>query len=124
MTDSPSTFNAAENTPLVAPNFITEVIERDLSTGKYPRIVTRFPPDPSGYAHLGHIFASFLDFNKAQQYGGQFNLRMDEMSAALGRSQLGKLQRFKARRSALAAHYDAAAVARGAKSAKELRDSR
>lgn len=87
MTESPSTFNAAENTPLVAPNFITEVIERDLSTGKYPRIVTRFPPDPSGYAHLGHIFASFLDFNTAQQYGGQFNLRMDDTNPEIVRQE-------------------------------------
>lgn len=87
MTDSPSTFNAAENAPLVAPNFITEIIERDLSTGKYPRIVTRFPPDPSGYAHLGHIFASFLDFNTAQQYGGQFNLRMDDTNPEIVRQE-------------------------------------
>ena len=87
MTESPSTFNAAENAPLVAPNFITEVIERDLSTGKYPRIVTRFPPDPSGYAHLGHIFASFLDFNTAQQYGGQFNLRMDDTNPEIVRQE-------------------------------------
>lgn len=78
MTDTPFTPDHAEKTPLVAPNFITEVIERDLNAGKYPKIVTRFPPDPSGYAHLGHIFASFLDFNTAQQYGGQFNLRMDD----------------------------------------------
>ena len=87
MTESPSTFNAAENAPLVAPNFITEVIERDLRTGKYPRIVTRFPPDPSGYAHLGHIFASFLDFNTAQQYGGQFNLRMDDTNPEIVRQE-------------------------------------
>ena len=87
MTESPSTFNAAQNAPLVAPNFITEVIERDLRTGKYPRIVTRFPPDPSGYAHLGHIFASFLDFNTAQQYGGQFNLRMDDTNPEIVRQE-------------------------------------
>lgn len=73
--------------PLVAPNFITEIIEKDLDTGKYPRVVTRFPPDPSGYAHLGHVFASLLDYNTAQQYGGQFNLRMDDTNPELARQE-------------------------------------
>lgn len=83
MTDTPSHPPTAESKPLVAPNFITEVIERDLAAGKYPTIVTRFPPDPSGYAHLGHIFASFLDYRTAVQYGGKFNLRMDDTNPEL-----------------------------------------
>ncbi len=64
--------------PRVAPNFITEIIERDLQSGKYPLIVTRFPPEPNGYAHLGHTFACFLDFQMAVQYGGRYHLRMDD----------------------------------------------
>ncbi|GMA14672.1 glutamine--tRNA ligase/YqeY domain fusion protein [Deinococcus metallilatus] len=64
--------------PRVAPNFITEIVERDLSSGKYPQVVTRFPPEPNGYLHLGHTFASFLDFQTAVQYGGRYHLRLDD----------------------------------------------
>ena len=60
------------------PNFITEIIERDLQSGKYPVVVTRFPPEPNGYAHLGHTFACFLDFQMAVQSGGRYHLRMDD----------------------------------------------
>lgn len=84
MTDAPKPEHDA---PLVAPNFITEIIEKDLASGKYPKIVTRFPPDPSGYAHLGHVFASLLDFNTARQYGGQFNLRMDDTNPELAQQE-------------------------------------
>lgn len=69
--------------PQVAPNFITEIIERDLASGKYAGVVTRFPPEPSGYAHLGHVFASFLDFQTANQYGGRYHLRMDDTNPEL-----------------------------------------
>jgi glutaminyl-tRNA synthetase len=62
----------------VAPNFLTDIIDADLAAGLYPAIVTRFPPEPNGYAHLGHAFASFLDFTLAQDYGGVCNLRMDD----------------------------------------------
>ena len=64
--------------PRVAPNFITEIMERDLESGQYPLIVTRFPPEPNGYAHLGHTFACFLDFQMAVQYGGRYHLRLDD----------------------------------------------
>ncbi|CAM3572414.1 glutamine--tRNA ligase/YqeY domain fusion protein [Deinococcus frigens] len=62
----------------MAPNFITEIIERDLASGKYAGVVTRFPPEPNGYLHLGHTFASFLDFQTAVQYGGRYHLRLDD----------------------------------------------
>jgi glutaminyl-tRNA synthetase len=62
----------------VPPNFITEVIDADLSAGRHTRVVTRFPPEPNGYAHLGHAFASYLDFMTAQDYGGVCHLRMDD----------------------------------------------
>lgn len=74
---------AGDHAPRVAPNFITEIIERDLQSGKYPQVVTRFPPEPSGYAHLGHIFASFLDFQTAAQYGGRYHLRLDDTNPEL-----------------------------------------
>ncbi|MDV6373128.1 glutamine--tRNA ligase/YqeY domain fusion protein [Deinococcus arenicola] len=59
-------------------NYITEIIERDLGSGKYGSVVTRFPPEPNGYLHLGHTFASFLDFQTAVQYGGRYHLRLDD----------------------------------------------
>lgn len=74
----PSTVGAAPGAARVAPNFITEIIERDLKSGKYPGVVTRFPPEPNGYLHLGHTFASFLDFQTAVQYGGRYHLRLDD----------------------------------------------
>lgn len=73
---------ASVSGPRVAPNFITEIIERDLETGKYPQVVTRFPPEPNGYLHLGHTFASFLDFQTALQYGGRYHLRLDDTNPA------------------------------------------
>jgi glutaminyl-tRNA synthetase len=62
----------------VSPNFITEVIDADLQAGRHSRVVTRFPPEPNGYAHLGHAFASYLDFMTAQDYGGVCHLRLDD----------------------------------------------
>lgn len=63
---------------LVSPNFITDIIERDLEAGRHARVVTRFPPEPNGYAHIGHAFASFLDFCLAEDYGGVCRLRFDD----------------------------------------------
>jgi len=68
----------AEHKRLVSPNFITEVIDADLASGRVQQVVTRFPPEPNGYMHLGHAFATFLDFGVAQDYGGRCHLRMDD----------------------------------------------
>ncbi len=69
---------ADPTTPRVAPNFITEVIERDLNEGHVQKVVTRFPPEPNGYLHLGHTYASTLDFQVALDYGGHYHLRLDD----------------------------------------------
>jgi glutaminyl-tRNA synthetase len=63
---------------LVSPNFITEIIDEDLKSGKYQTIITRFPPEPNGYAHIGHAVASFLNFSLAKDYNGLCRLRMDD----------------------------------------------
>ncbi|MEJ2667762.1 MAG: glutamine--tRNA ligase/YqeY domain fusion protein, partial [Deinococcales bacterium] len=63
---------------LVSPNFITDIIDRDLESGRHDHVVTRFPPEPNGFAHIGHAFASFLDFGLASDYGGVCNLRFDD----------------------------------------------
>lgn len=62
----------------VAPNFITEIVDEDLKAGKYDTIITRFPPEPNGYATIGHAVASSLNFGLAQDYGGFCRLRMDD----------------------------------------------
>ncbi len=59
-------------------NFIEEIVEADLNSGKYSSIVTRFPPEPNGYLHIGHSKAICLSFGLAQKYGGYTNLRFDD----------------------------------------------
>jgi len=63
---------------LVPKNFITEIIDEDLRSGKYDLIVTRFPPEPNGYPHIGHAIASFIDCGIAKDYRGRCHLRMDD----------------------------------------------
>ncbi|MFN5364203.1 MAG: glutamine--tRNA ligase/YqeY domain fusion protein [Bacteroidota bacterium] len=59
-------------------NFIEEIIEADLAAGKYESILTRFPPEPNGYLHIGHSKSICLNFGLAQKYGGKTNLRFDD----------------------------------------------
>jgi glutaminyl-tRNA synthetase len=59
-------------------NFIEEIIENDLNSGKYEKIVTRFPPEPNGYLHIGHAKSICLNFGLAQKYNGTTNLRFDD----------------------------------------------
>ncbi len=66
--------NASERTL----NFLEEIIENDLSSGKHQSIITRFPPEPNGYLHIGHAKSICLNFGLAQKYGGKTNLRFDD----------------------------------------------
>ena len=59
-------------------NFIRQVVEADLAAGTYSKVRTRFPPEPNGYLHFGHVKSICLNFGLAQQYGGQCNLRFDD----------------------------------------------
>ncbi len=59
-------------------NFIEEIIENDLAEGKYKSIITRFPPEPNGYLHIGHSKSICLNFGLSQKYGGSTNLRFDD----------------------------------------------
>jgi glutaminyl-tRNA synthetase len=59
-------------------NFVEEIIETDLENGRYKSIVTRFPPEPNGYLHIGHAKSICLNFGLAKKYGGKTNLRFDD----------------------------------------------
>jgi len=59
-------------------NFLEEIVENDLSSGKYKSILTRFPPEPNGYLHIGHAKSICLNFGLALKYGGKTNLRFDD----------------------------------------------
>lgn len=73
--------NEAEETQ-ESVNFIERAINKDLADGVYDHIQTRFPPEPNGYMHIGHIKAICVDFGTAEKYGGVCNLRFDDTNPA------------------------------------------
>jgi len=71
-----NTNDSSTHTPSL--NFLEEIIEADLASGKYKTILTRFPPEPNGYLHLGHATSICLNFGLGVKYGGATNLRFDD----------------------------------------------
>ncbi|MFK7089628.1 glutamine--tRNA ligase/YqeY domain fusion protein [Chromobacterium violaceum] len=69
---------STENNAPVVNNFIRSIIDEDLATGRRRSVVTRFPPEPNGFAHIGHAKAICINFGLAEDYNGQCNLRMDD----------------------------------------------
>ena len=70
---------STESTPAPEPSdFIRDIVAEDLSVGKYPRVVTRFPPEPNGYLHIGHAKSICLNFGIAKEFNGVCHLRMDD----------------------------------------------
>lgn len=63
-------------------NFLEEIIESDLASGKIESVLTRFPPEPNGYLHLGHAKSLCINFGLAEKYGGKTNLRYDDTNPA------------------------------------------
>jgi len=63
-------------------NFLEEIVERDLAEGRHKSILTRFPPEPNGYLHIGHAKSICLNFGLAKKYGGKTNLRFDDTNPA------------------------------------------
>ena len=59
-------------------DFIRTIVAEDLKSGKYPRVVTRFPPEPNGFPHIGHAKSIALNFGIARDFDGVCNLRMDD----------------------------------------------
>lgn len=72
------TQNAASTQAPGKTNFIRQIIEQDLASGKHERILTRFPPEPNGYLHIGHAKSIVLNFGLALDYPGHCNLRFDD----------------------------------------------
>ena len=57
-------------------DFLRRIVEEDLKSGKYQEVVTRFPPEPNGYPHIGHAKSITINFGIASEYGGHCNLRV------------------------------------------------
>src|SRR3990167_10834589 len=68
--------------PAVPVNFLRPIIPADLDSGKHTQIVTRFPPDPNGYLHIGHAKSICVNFGLAQEFGGVTHLRFDDTNPA------------------------------------------
>ena len=70
--------NNADSAPAVPSDFIRDIVAADLSAGRHQKIVTRFPPEPNGYLHIGHAKSICLNFGIARENNGQCNLRFDD----------------------------------------------
>ena len=66
----------------VSKNFIEQIIDKDIAEGHCKKVITRFPPEPNGYLHIGHAKSILLNYGLSQEYGGQFNLRFDDTNPA------------------------------------------
>ncbi len=62
----------------ISKNFIEQIIDKDLKEGNCTAVMTRFPPEPNGYLHIGHAKSILINYGLAQKYGGKFNLRFDD----------------------------------------------
>ena len=67
-----------EEKEVVSKNFIEQAIEKDLAEGVYDHVMTRFPPEPNGYLHIGHAKSILLNYGLAKEYGGTFHFRFDD----------------------------------------------
>ena len=71
-----------EQQPSTPNNFLKTIIDEDLKNGKHSSIVTRFPPEPNGYLHIGHAKSICINFGLAREFGGRCHLRFDDTNPA------------------------------------------
>lgn len=67
-----------EEKPVEVTNFVRNIIKNDLTSGKHTSILTRFPPEPNGYLHIGHAKSICVNFGLASEFGGQTFMRFDD----------------------------------------------
>lgn len=82
MTTDKHTLSIPDNGDEKPVNFLEQQIQQDLAEGKYQKIITRFPPEPNGYLHIGHVKSICLNFGLAETFGGDCNLRFDDTNPA------------------------------------------
>lgn len=70
--------HVSEEKEVVTKNFIEQIIDEDIKEGRCKKVITRFPPEPNGYLHIGHAKSIILNSGLAKKYGGTFNLRFDD----------------------------------------------
>lgn len=68
--------------PAVPTNFLRPIVQADLDSGKHSKIITRFPPEPNGYLHIGHAKSICVNFGLAKEFGGDTHLRFDDTNPA------------------------------------------